>query len=172
MAITIIGYRGTGKTTVGAELAQRLDWDYIDIDPELEKRARKSIAAIFAQDGEPYFRDLESAELARHLTGETIVVSAGGGVILRDLNRDLMCKSGPVIWLMADEATIAARIQSDPTSATRRPSLTRTDPISEIQQVLAFRRPLYSAAATIQVQTDGRSPAAIVDEIMLQLPRD
>jgi len=171
MAITIIGYRGTGKTTVGAELAQRLAWNYLDLDPELEKRAGKSIAAIFAQDGEPHFRELESAELARHLGGETIVISTGGGAILSNLNRDLMRQSGPVIWLTAEEATIAARIQSDPTSVTRRPSLTQTDPISEIQQVLAFRRPFYSAAATIQVQTDDRSPAEIVDEIMLQLPR-
>lgn len=170
MAITIIGYRGSGKTTIGPELARRLDWDSVDIDPEIEKQAGKSITTIFAEDGEPHFRDLESSELARQLARGQIVVSAGGGAVLSDDNRQLMRAAGPVIWLMADISTLAARMASDPATRERRPALTDTDPLSEIQLVLTHRQPLYEQAATIMIRTDNRSPAAIVDEIVTQLP--
>ncbi|WP_437229704.1 shikimate kinase [Planctomicrobium sp. SH661] len=170
MAITIIGYRGSGKSTVGAELARRLGWNYIDTDPLIEKRAGKSISQIFAEDGEPRFRDLESGELSSALAGGDVVVSAGGGAILREGNRQSMRAAGPVIWLVADLNTIAARISADPTTLARRPALTNRDPVSEIQEVLVQRQPLYAEAATITVQTDNRTPASIVDEIMTQLP--
>lgn len=170
MAITIVGYRGTGKTTVGAELARRLGWDYVDIDPEVERRAGKSIADIFRQEGEPYFRMLESSELSQHLGRDQLVVSPGGGAILNDDNRQLMQRSGPVVWLTADVETIADRLSSDPTSTARRPALTEMDFLTEIQQVLARRQPLYSEVATIVVRTDHRLPASIVDEIISQLP--
>jgi len=170
MAITIIGYRGTGKTTVGRELAQRLGWDYIDIDPEIEQQAGKTIAAIFRDDGEPRFRDLESSELSRQLQKGKIVVSAGGGAILRDENRWQMQQAGPVIWLTAEIETIAIRLASDPSTQERRPALTNRDVLSEIQDVLVRRLPLYEAAATIIVRTDHRSPQSIVDEILTQLP--
>lgn len=170
MTITIIGYRGTGKTTVGAELARRLGWDYVDMDPEIERQSGKSIAAIFNEDGEPHFRDLESSELSRQLSREQLVLSPGGGAILRDDNRSLIQKSGPVVWLTADVETIAARVKTDPTSSARRPALTGLDFLSEIQQVLAQRQPLYAEIATITVRTDHRTPASIVDEIVTLLP--
>jgi len=169
MTITIIGYRGTGKTTVGAQLADRLGWDYVDTDPEIERRAGESIAAIFAKHGEAHFRDLESQELARQLSGEKKVVSAGGGAILREENRQLMRGAGPVVWLAADVQTLADRISNDPTTQSRRPALTQADPVSEILQVLTQRLPLYEQAATIRVETDHRSPEEIVDEIMGEL---
>lgn len=170
MAITIIGYRGTGKTTVGAELARRLGWPHVDTDPLVESRAGKSISRIFAEDGEPHFRLLESSELSSQLDRGDIVVSAGGGAILSDGNRHSMRSAGPVIWLTAEVHTIADRILEDPSTQARRPALTDIDPISEIQQVLASRQELYEAAATIIIRTDNRSPISIVDEIITQLP--
>ncbi|WP_437188208.1 shikimate kinase [Planctomicrobium sp. SH668] len=169
MAITIIGYRGTGKTTVGAELAQRLGWEYIDTDPQIEARAGKSIKNIFAEDGEPAFRDLERQEIARHLGRGDVVLSVGGGAILCEKNRRLMREAGKVIWLVAEVSTIAARLQGDPTTADRRPTLTGTDPYSEIVEVLNRRKPLYEAAASHVIDTEGRLPEAIVDEILRQI---
>lgn len=170
MAITIVGYRGTGKTTVGALLAQRLGWDFVDTDPEVERRAGKSIASIFAEEGEPYFRTLESSVLGEQLDRGQVVVSTGGGAILRDANRETMRQAGPVVWLTADVDVIAERISLDPSSQSRRPSLSGTDPVSEIQEVLNRRLPLYDDAAGITVVTNHRTPASIVDEILVHLP--
>lgn len=170
MAITIIGYRGTGKTTVGALLAQRLGWSFVDTDPEVERLAGKSIAEIFAEHGEPHFRHLETSVLSEQLARGQIVVSTGGGAILSDSNREAMKQAGPVVWLTADVHVIADRISRDPASQSRRPSLSGSDPVSEIQEVLSRRLSLYSDAAGIIVATDHRTPDSIVDEIMIRLP--
>src|SRR5688500_2590703 len=82
MNLLLIGYRGTGKSTVARLVAERLNWPWLDADVELERRAGKSIAAIFAEDGEPAFRDLESQVLAELVQADRHVLALGGGVIL------------------------------------------------------------------------------------------
>ncbi len=90
MVITLIGYRGTGKSTVGPQLAARLGWDFLDADPEIEKRAGKTIRQIFADSGEAEFRRLEVELLAEKLASERLVLAPGGGAILNESTRQRM----------------------------------------------------------------------------------
>ncbi len=172
MVITLIGYRGTGKSTVGVQLAARLDWDFVDTDQEIEHTAGKSIAEIFAKDGESRFRDLERNELQRQLARENVIISAGGGAILDDQSRQRMSAAGPVVWLQASVETIVKRLQSDASTASSRPSLTDGGIFDEVSDVLLQREPLYAEAASLMISTNHRDIDSIVDEIITQLPAD
>lgn len=164
--ITLIGYRGTGKTTVAQVLARRLGWDWVDADVEVELRAGKSIAAIFADDGEPVFRDLEAQIVAELCARKQTVVALGGGAVLREDNRQTVQKCLAVVWLKAGLETLADRIAGDPTTAARRPNLTNHGGRTEIEALLAQREPFYRACATLEVDTENKDPAEIVDEII------
>jgi shikimate kinase len=171
MIVTLIGYRGTGKTSVAPRLAERLGVPWIDADPELERHAGRTIREIFATDGEPEFRRLERETLVDLLARGSGVIAAGGGAILNaDTRRDFLA-AGPVIWLQADIATIAARIAGDATSRDRRPNLTGPGGVDEIRTLLAAREPLYRETATITVDTTGKSVDQIVTEILAALPK-
>ena len=95
----LIGYRGTGKSTVGPLLAAALGWQFLDADEHVERLARRTIAEIFAAEGEQGFRDLESAALAELCQGDGRVIATGGGVVLREFNRELLSTAGFVAWL-------------------------------------------------------------------------
>jgi shikimate kinase len=167
--IFLIGYRGTGKSTVARHLAERLGYDSIDADEEIERRAGRSIAAIFAEDGEVAFRDLESRlvhELARL---RRTVIALGGGAMLRDTNRNAIRAAGPVVWLTAPVDAIVARLAADPTTAGRRPNLTKIGGWEEVEAVLAERTPIYRQCATLMVDTDGKTCAQVADEIAANL---
>ena len=170
MVVTLIGYRGSGKTTVGKQLAVRLGWSCVDSDHEIEQQAGQSISAIFAELGEPHFRDLERGVLRELLGRHAIVISAGGGSILDDSIRQEMREAGPVVWLEAPVETLVARISGDESTAQRRPSLSGADPHAEVAAVLADRQHLYQDAATHRVQTENRDIPGIVDEIVSYLP--
>ncbi len=170
MPITLIGYRGTGKSTVGPLLARRLGWEAVDADQEIERRAGKCIAAIFAEDGEPFFRRLEAECLADLLHRPRCVVAAGGGAVLDSGTRLRMRQAGPVVWLTAGIPTILARIGGDVGPTGTRPSLTDLPVAEEIAALLARREPLYEDAATLTVSTDGRAAELIVEEILRRLP--
>lgn len=170
-SLLLIGYRGTGKTSTGKLLAERLGWEWIDADVELERRAGKSIATIFADDGEPAFRDWESKVLADLVSRERTVVACGGGVVGREVNRALL-KSGPtVIWLRAKPVTSHARIVHDETTAGRRPNLTARGGLDEIVNLVSQREPWYRECAAIAVDTDERTPAEVADAILAALPQ-
>lgn len=170
MVISLIGYRATGKTTVGQQLAARLGWDFVDIDREIEQTAGKSIAAIFAEDGELRFRELEREELSRQLSRNSVVVSPGGGAILDEQSRERLRQAGPVIWLQAQVETIVRRLQQDATTTSSRPSLTGQGIVEEVASVLSQRSPLYTETASLMVDTEDRSITAIVDEIVSRVP--
>ena len=166
MVITLIGYRGTGKSTVAAALAERLRWRSVDADDEIEASAGKPIRRIFAEDGEPAFRDLERQTISRLLKeNDRLVVAAGGGAILNERTRSDMQAAGPVVWLTASVDTILTRTESDATTAQRRPDLTPDGGRREVESVLAERLPLYSEAADVVVDTDDRSVEEIVEQI-------
>jgi shikimate kinase len=167
--IALIGYRGTGKTTVAQLLARRLGWDWVDADVEAELRAGKSIAAIFADDGESAFRDLEAAIVADLCTRKRTVLALGGGAVLREDNRQSIQNCQAAVWLKAEAATLAARIVDDPMTAARRPNLTNHGGRTEIDFLLAQREPFYRACATLEVDTDSKAPAEIADEIVAAL---
>ena len=166
-SLILIGYRGTGKTTVARKLAERLAIPAFDSDPEIERRAGKSIAEIFAQDGEPVFRDWEESVIAEILAGPNpLVLATGGGAILRASTRDRLRQSGRVIWLTALPETILHRITNDATSKTMRPNLTSLPMHEEIVAVLAQRKSLYVATAHETVDTDYRTIDEIADAIL------
>lgn len=167
--IFLIGYRGTGKSTVARELAARLDYGWADADEMIEARAGKSIAAIFAADGEPAFRDLE-VEVVTELCGRLRTVAAlGGGAVLRDANRAAIRAAGPVVWLTASVDTMLQRIESDVATASRRPNLTAGGGRDEVAAMLALRTPLYGECATLVVDTEGKSWVELADEIVARL---
>lgn len=162
----LTGYRGTGKSTVGRVVAERLGWDAIDSDDEIERRAGKSIAQMFTEDGEPAFRDLEEQVVADLCQQDTTVIALGGGAILRPATRQRIGASGAVVWLTASPEAIAERLATDVSTATRRPNLTATGGVEEVRHVLAEREPLYRQCATLVLETEGRSPEAIADDIV------
>ena len=172
MVITLIGYRGTGKSTLAAPLAQRLGWEWLDADVELERRAGCSIKDIFATDGEAEFRRRERELLAELLQQDRLIVAAGGGAILNDATRRDLRVAGPVIWLQASADTIEQRLATDPNTGQRRPDLTAAGGRTEIERLLAIREPLYRECATIVVDSDKMPPEQLVEQVLRQLPAD
>ena len=167
--IFLIGYRGTGKSTVARLLAAELKWDTVDADVEIERLAKKTIAAIFAEQGEPAFRDLEAGVVAELAGRQRVVIALGGGAVLRTDNRAAIRGAGPVVWLKAAVDTIESRIAADATTAQRRPNLTATGGRAEIETLLAEREPKYRECATLVVATDGKTCAEVANEILDQL---
>ncbi|MBA3484925.1 MAG: shikimate kinase [Pirellulales bacterium] len=169
-SIALIGYRGTGKTTVAQRLAVRLGWDWVDADVEIELRTGKSIVAIFADDGEPAFRDLEATVVADLCRRTETVIALGGGAVSREENQLVIKEGGgAVVWLQASVDSIERRIADDPATSARRPNLTNAPRRTEIERLLALRTPNYRACATLEVDTEGKAPAEIADEIVAAL---
>ncbi len=165
--IFLVGYRGTGKSTVARLLAERLGWAWVDADAELEAR-HGPIPQIFAREGEAVFRDYESAILEELCRGSQQVIATGGGVVLPEANRQRMKQAGTVIWLTADADMIWQRLQADEAAGRPRPALT-IGGREEIVQLLQAREPLYQACADWTVETGHRAPAEIVEEILRRL---
>lgn len=170
MVITLIGYRGTGKSTLAAPLAQWLGWEWLDADVELERRAGRSIQDIFATHGEPEFRRLERELLSELLKRDRLVLAAGGGAILNEATRADMKSAGPVIWLQASADTIERRLATDPTTGQRRPNLTSSGGRAEIERLLAMREPLYRECATITLVADIALADQLVEDVLRRLP--
>lgn len=168
MFITLIGYRGTGKSTLAPRLAARLNFSWVDADVELENQTGRSIREIFATDGEPEFRRIERQILVDLLKRDRLVLAAGGGAILNEMTRQDFRNAGPVIWLQASIETIARRILRD--GPTHRPNLTPKGGIEEIRTLVSQREPLYQSCATITVLSEGSSIEGLVQRILPQLP--
>jgi shikimate kinase len=169
MNIYLIGYRCTGKTTLGKALAQRLDRPFIDMDDAIVEQEQCSIAHMVARHGWPYFRAKEQA-LLRTLTGEqTLVIGTGGGVILDPRNVAAMRAGGRVVWLRCRPETIQRLICEDQRSEDFRPPLTDMDPTAEIAETLQAREPLYHAARDVEVETDDFDVGRLCDEIIEKL---
>jgi shikimate kinase len=163
--IFLTGPRGSGKTTVARLLARRLGWAAADADEALEARQGRSVRAVFAAEGEAGFRETEAAVLAELCRLRRHVVATGGGAVLRADNRELLRRSGWVVWLTADVDTLWGRVQADGGTAERRPALGGGGR-EEVVEVLRAREPLYRACADLTVQTAGRAPEAVAEEIL------
>jgi len=185
--IFLVGYRATGKSSVGRILAERLGVPFVDSDSMVgENTCGLSIAEYFAARGEEAFRDLEQGALRRILaerpsTGGP-VVATGGGIILRPSNVAAMREAGPVVWLTASVNTIRSRLAADRLTSKSRPPLLQRDPekappftgpltgsasaLDEVAQVLSWREPLYRTAAHAEVSTEGRDPSAVADRVL------
>jgi shikimate kinase len=165
MLVSLIGYRGTGKTTVAPRLAARLGWTWIDADEELERRAGCTIKQVFENEGETGFRQREREVLHDLLRRDRLVLAAGGGAILNADTRRELIAAGPVVWLTASVGTIAARIAGDVTTSARRPQLTNAGGTAEIEQLLASREPFYRECASLELNSDHLSVDDIVQRI-------
>jgi shikimate kinase len=163
MNIVLMGYRGTGKSTVGRLLAVRLGRELVSTDAEIVRRAQRTIPEIVAQEGWQFFRDMES-DVCRELASlDQLIIDTGGGAIFRAQNVEALKKNSTVFWLTASVETIAKRIGGDK----QRPSLTGTKSfVDEIQDVLRERTPKYQAAADHRIVTDNRSVTQLVETIL------
>lgn len=152
----LIGYRGTGKSTLAADLARKIGCRQIDADDAFEVAYGCSIASFIGERGEPAFRDAETA-LLRDLLGQSgAILATGGGVILRPENRLLLQRAGrPVVWLTAPVAEIRRRLAADPTTCGRRPALSGGDVLDEVEQALDQRERLYREVADTTFDTTG-----------------
>ena len=166
MNLVLIGYRCTGKTTIGRLLADRLDWPLVDTDTLIQLRARKSIKEIVAAGGWPEFRLLERKVVADVSALDRQVISAGGGAILDAGNRKALRAGGLVILLTAAPQVIWQRMKADPKTLVERPNLTDAGGIAEVQSLLAERRPLYEAACHQAIATDQVTSAAAAEQIL------
>lgn len=154
MNIFLVGYRGTGKSVVGRELAAMLQRPWLDMDAELAQRLGATLQAYVGRSGWPAFRREEKRLLQELCRRDGWVVSTGGGVVLDADNVTTMRSSGRVIWLMAAAGTIAERLAADPQTPGLRPPLSASsDPAEEIRDTLAVRLPLYRQAAHWRIDT-------------------
>ena len=159
--IVLVGFMGTGKTSVGKRLAERLGMPMIDTDDIIVADSGMDIPDIFAQHGEVHFRDLESAAVCKASTLENHVISTGGGVVLRESNLDMLKRNGIVFCLTATTEEIWRRVGR----GTHRPLLQTPNPLGKIEQMLIERRPFY-ARADHQIVTTGQSMKAVTDKIV------
>jgi shikimate kinase len=167
--LVLIGYRGTGKSTVGKRLARELGRRLISTDAEVVKRAKLSVPEIVKQFGWEYFRDLESTVCRDVAAQDGLIIDTGGGAILRAENVEALRRSGTLVWLTATVETITRRIGGD----TQRPSLTGTKSFTdEIRDVLTERIPKYQAAAHHIVATDGLSALQVTERIKQEISRE
>lgn len=154
--ILLIGPMGAGKTTLGRLLAAYLARPFVDLDADIEIAAGRSIAAIFAQEGEAGFRRREAQALATALDGAPAVIATGGGAVLDAGNRAAMRAAGTVVYLTVDPATQLARLRED----TGRPLLQSADPAATLAALQAQREPLYRETAHLVFDTSMLTPDA------------
>lgn len=160
----LIGPPGAGKSTIGRRVAAALELELLDTDVAIERETSRTIADIFAHDGEPAFRAIEEKVVADALATHTGVVSLGGGSILSARTRELLAQL-PVVYL---EISVAEGLRRTGAN-TARPLLAGPDPRTKYSTLMQVRRPLYRSVATIRVRTDGRSPARVVGQVVAKL---
>lgn len=162
--IILVGFMGTGKSTVAAELARRGNYHLTDLDIEIERRSGMTIQEIFRQQGESAFRDLESSALSKLRGQEGLVVAMGGGVLGRPENRELIQSIGRVIYLRTTFATIQRRLKL----SCERPLVKEKPDWNALEALLLSRTPFYEAADLI-IDTNNKSPEEIATEILQRL---
>ena len=151
--VYLIGCRAVGKSSIGAELARRLGYDFLDTDTLIVEKGKVSVATIVAEEGWQGFRKREKEVLLQLKGRNRCVVATGGGAILHRRIWQELKREGEVVWLTADLATLCERLRMDSSSAALRPSLTGKDTCRELAEVLATRTPLYRETADFIVDT-------------------
>lgn len=161
--LVLIGLTGSGKTTVGRLAAERLGRAFVDTDAAIEQRTGRSVRAIFAEDGEAAFRDIESQTLADALgCSEPSVIAAAGGAVLREENRTCLRNSGArVVWLCAGPEAVADRVKS----GQHRPLLD-SDPDAVLRKMWSEREPLYREVADAIVGVEGRTVQEVLEAVL------
>ena len=159
--IFLIGFMGTGKTTIANALNRKYDMEIIDMDANIEQEQNMAISEIFANQGEEFFRDLETKLIYDLQNKDNVVVSCGGGAVLRQENVRAMKKSGKIILLNATAETILERVQN----SHNRPLLEGNKNVEYIRQLMSKREDKYNSAADYVVDVDNRAVEDIAEEI-------
>jgi len=163
MNLWLIGYRCTGKTTVGRRLAEVAGLRFVDADEALTRKIGQSISQFVSERGWPAFRREESRILQELSREDGQIVATGGGVILDPENVRMMRETGMVVWLTARPETILSRLVGDPGTEENRPALTGEGLEAEVRTTLAEREPLYAKAAHHSLETDDCGPEEIAE---------
>lgn len=161
----LIGLPGAGKTTVGRQLARRLQLPFVDSDQVIESRIGCTIREFFEREGEAAFRDVEEAVIDELTRGEACVLSTGGGAVLRPVNRQRLRERGRVFYLRSTPEELMRRLRHDRT----RPLLQVADPAQRLRELYAQRDPLYRETAHYVIETGRPSVATLVSMILMQL---
>ena len=160
--IVLMGFMGAGKTTIGKALAERLSWDFIDTDAEIEKEQGRKISEIFETEGEQAFRDMETRLLKKlEKSEEQFVLSIGGGIPVREENRELLRQIGTVVYLKATKEELVRRLSGD----TSRPLLQGGALEEKVAALMAARESIYVETAHQEVVTDGKSVKELIEKI-------
>ena len=168
MNIVLIGYRGTGKSTIAKILSARLKWSRFNLDEAIVQEMGMSIPQMVEKHGWEFFRDVEARIVEKASNKDKTIIDAGGGVVVRPKNIERLRQNGVIIWLKARPETIIRRINDN----TDRPSLTgKKSFLEEVQEVLAERAPKYQAAAHVAIDTDNLSPQDVAEKIIEELKR-
>ena len=165
LSIIFVGLPGSGKTTIGRQLARRLDAPFVDSDHVIEQRLGCSIREFFAREGESSFRDIEQDVLNELTRTHRGVMATGGGSVLQSANRQQMREHGHVIYLRSSPEEVFRRLRHD----TARPLLQVDDPLSRLRELFEVRDPLYREAAHFVIETGRPSVATLVNTIVMQL---
>ena len=165
LSIIFVGLPGSGKTTIGRQLARRLGLPFVDSDHVIEHRLGCSIREFFAREGEDSFRDVEQQVLDDLTQTHQGVIATGGGSVLRQVNRDHLHERGQVIYLRSTPEDVFRRVRHD----TGRPLLQVDDPLSRLRALYEARDPLYREAAHFVIETGRPSVATLVNMIIMQL---
>ena len=164
--IVLVGMPGSGKSSAGRQVARRFGLPFVDSDHEIEQQIGMSIREYFETQGEQAFRDLETALLRRVAeSGEQIVLSTGGGALLREENREILRQHGTVLYLRASPEEIYRRLRHD----TKRPLLQVADPLQRLRELHQERDPLYRECAHFVLDTQGSSLNMLASRILMQL---
>ena len=163
--IALVGLPGSGKTTVGRQLARRLQLPFVDSDHEIEVRIGCSIREFFEREGEASFRDIEQEVIDTLTQGTSKVLSTGGGAVLREANRQFLRERGRTVYLKSTPEELFRRLRHD----SNRPLLQVADPLAKLRTLLAERDPLYKEVAHFILETGRPSVATLVNMIVMQL---
>lgn len=163
--IACVGLPGSGKSTIGRQLAKRLDVNFVDSDQVIEQRIGCSIREFFEREGEPAFRDLEQEVLDELTRNGSSVLSTGGGAILRSANRDILRTRTRTVYLHSAPEEVFRRLRHDQ----NRPLLQVSDPLSRLRELYEVRDPLYREVAHFVVETGRPSVSTLVNMILMQL---
>jgi len=165
-ALSLVGMPGSGKSTVGRHVARHLGLPFVDTDHLIEQRIGCSIREYFELHGEPAFRDVETQVVADTMgAGECRIVATGGGVVLREANREVLRAGSHVFYLRTTADDLARRLRHD----THRPLLQGADPAQRLRQLFAERDPLYRRAAHFVIEVPRPSVHALVNMVLMQI---
>ena len=165
MNIAVYGFMGVGKTTIGRLLAEKLGYDFIDMDTEIEKREKTTISEIFRDQGETRFRQLESNLIKELSQKDGLVIACGGGAIANPENAETLSKVSRMVSLTASIEEIIERTNQD----NSRPLLEVENPVKEASKLYERRKPVYRKYAEVTIDTTGKTPDEVVEMVLEEL---